>query len=344
VCCIARTPQDAAGILLSNTIIHSKFIKILTGYDLFGSLFVEEGKMRLKKLLFVGLLLLALTSAARHAAAGVVSATENANLFGTLNQANTNCPNDSCGPTAAVNSLVFLQNMYPTSYPNHVLVPTVNGANPTQAEQTAVANTLATNAYMGTCAVCGTTIEDFIYGKNTYINTVDPNSTTFAAQISIAWRNPTAAGHAVAKPAYVQENTAATPGFIYNELLGGEDVEIFVGFDAGGAHYVTLTGITWDNVANTGSLAFVDPTGGGRGMDNFTTVGGMLHFTNYGGGATIFHAVAESPVPEPSTALAMLLGLVIMRALYRLRAQPWHESLIRCFAKRPQIRKSHASC
>jgi hypothetical protein len=245
--------------------------------------------------------------------AAVLSATENANLFGTLDQANTNCPNASCGPTAAVNSFVFLQNMYANIYPNHVLVPTTDGNNPTQLEQAAVANLLATNTYMGTCAVCGTTIEDFIYGKNTYINTVDPNSTMFAAQISIAWRNPTAAGHMVPKPAYVQDNTAATAQFIYNEIKAGEDVEVFVGFDTTGAHYLTLTGITWDNVANTGSMNFVDPSGGGRSSDNFTTVNGMLHFTNYGGGATVFHAVAESPVPEPGTIAMLTLGCVLLR-------------------------------
>jgi hypothetical protein len=264
--------------------------------------------------------LLALCSAGvPNSIAAVLTANENQNLFGTLNQANTNCPNVSCGPTAAVNSFVFLQNMYANIYPNHVLVPTTNGNNPTQAEQAAIANLLATDTYMGTCSVCGTTIEDFIYGKNTYINTVDPNSTIFAAQISIAWRNPTAAGHMVPKPAYVQENTAATAQFIYNEIQAGEDVEIFVGFDAGGAHYLTLTGITWDNVANTGSMNFVDPSGGGRGNDNFTTANGMLHFTNYGGGATIFHAVAESPVPEPETLGLLVAGIILLGTQWRKR-------------------------
>jgi len=252
-----------------------------------------------------------------RSAAAVLSATENANLFGTLSQANTNCPNDACGPTAAVNSFVFLQNMYANIYPNHVLVPTTDGNNPTQAEQAAVANLLATNTYMGTCALCGTTIEDFIYGKNTYINTVAPNSTTFAAQISIAWRNPTAAGHAVDKPAYVQENTAATAQFLYNEILAGEDVEIFVGYDTGGAHYLTLTGISWDNVMNTGSFNFVDPIGGARSNDNFTTVNGMLHLTTYGGGATVFHAVAESPVPEPGTVVLLTFGCIFLGLRWR---------------------------
>jgi hypothetical protein len=36
------------------------------------------------------------------------------NKFGKLDQAKTTCPDTNCGPTAAVNSLVYLQNAFPT--------------------------------------------------------------------------------------------------------------------------------------------------------------------------------------------------------------------------------------
>jgi hypothetical protein len=35
-------------------------------------------------------------------------------MYGNLKQKDVpECPNEACGPTAAVNSMVFLQNMYP---------------------------------------------------------------------------------------------------------------------------------------------------------------------------------------------------------------------------------------
>jgi hypothetical protein len=45
-------------------------------------------------------------------------------LFGHLNQHDTICGAMGCGPTAALNSLVFLQNKYPTTYGTD-LVPAV---------------------------------------------------------------------------------------------------------------------------------------------------------------------------------------------------------------------------
>ena len=158
--------------------------------------------------------------------AALIAASEDATKFGNLDQANTNCPNMSCGPTAAVNSFVFLQNNYPTIYTNP-LVPTPNSpipAHPSQTDMAAVANDLAGPTYMGTCSCGGTLIEDFILGKQAYIESTDPGSTIYAAQMNFAWR--TNQNHfGAAKPGYVQDNTIPTVNFIANEIAAGEDVE-----------------------------------------------------------------------------------------------------------------------
>ena len=252
--------------------------------------------------------------------AAVLTGTENANLFGTLDQNAMNngtnlvdCAETACGPTAATNSFVFLQNMFPGIYKNHDLVPTTNGQNPSAQEQADVANMLG-SIYMKSCDPCGTGgngtfIEDFIFGKNDYINTVAPGTTTFAAQIGIMWRTGAPTENMQPKPAYVQDNTAPTPQFITSEIAAQEDVEIFVGFDTGGAHYLTLTSMTFDTTTNKGTIKFVDPSGGTRGMANITGFSnGFLH-TDYSGGASIFSAVAESPIPEPGSMLLLGLGL-----------------------------------
>ena len=114
-------------------------------------------------------LVVALCGPASSASAMVITYKEDPKLFGTLDQGVTNCPGVNCGPTAAVNSFVYLQNAFPKIYKNP-LVPTTHGMNPTSAEQKAVANNLGTN-YMKNC--CGDTSEgtaigDFILGKMDY--------------------------------------------------------------------------------------------------------------------------------------------------------------------------------
>ena len=255
------------------------------------------------------------------ATAAVISASENAALFGNLNQNDTNCGNVACGPTAAVNSFVFLENAYPTIYGNS-LVPLING-NTFYQDEVAAANVLSGANYMSTCNCVGTYIEDFIMGKQNYINALAPNTTTYAAQISIPWlvqRNPGPQPSTNApQPIYVQASIAPTAQFIQSQIKDGEDVEVFVGYNAGGAHYLTLTGISFDTVAMTGTISFIDPGTGAYNTANSTGVVGGVIQTNYGGGqgAAIYAAVAESPVPEidaasTANALALLLGVLAL--------------------------------
>src|SRR3954464_1606316 len=180
--------------------------------------------------------------------------------FGKLDQHDTNCALVNCGPTAAVNSFAFLQNSYPGVY-NGKLVPSA-GAAPTAAELKAVANKLGSN-FMQNCTVnCtqGTPIEDFILGKRDYLESVAPGKTAYHAQVNFGWRkNPPNGSHPnTAKPGFVDDNTKPTLSFLYSELKRGEDVELFMATGADG-HYLTLTGIKYDDANNTGQMAFIDP-------------------------------------------------------------------------------------
>jgi hypothetical protein len=255
------------------------------------------------------------------------------NNFGTLDQADTNCPNLNCGPTAAVESFVYLDKVFPHIYTTP-LVPKA-GATPTTAEQAAVANDLGSNFMKNCCATssAGTLIEDFILGKRDYLESKNPGKTVFNAQINFAWReNPPGGKHpGTAKPAFVQDRTIPTLAFLAQEISHGEDVEVFVFNSNGGCggandptcnHYITLTGITYDDANNTGSFSFVDPLGGGRGTRNITGLSGGFIQTSYPLGTAantlIVHAVSESPIPEPSTLLLIGSGLVVL-AIWRRR-------------------------
>lgn len=244
-------------------------------------------------------------------------------FFGNLDQANTNCPEANCGPSAAVNSFVFLQNRYPSIYGN-LLVPALQGGNPTQADMVEVANTLT--EFMNPCGCSdGTAIEDFIFGKSAYIDSVAPGTTTFAAQTTAQWRNPTPGGTTAQKPAYVQDLTRPTLQFIFDQLKDSEDVEIFVTFvDVRFKHYLTVTGMTWDTATNTGSFNLVDPLGGNQIASNFELdTLGFVFLKDYGGGVFISNAVSESPlpapVPEPGTIVLFSLGMALLTPLRRAR-------------------------
>jgi hypothetical protein len=205
------------------------------------------------------------------------------------------------------------------------LTPSQSGGNTIQqADLIAAANNIGTEPYMGSCGCVngmGTYIEDFIAGKQAYIDHYAPGTTTYEAQISIPWlvnRNPGPQPNTTeAKPGYVQDRTTPTAQFIRDQIAAGQDVEIFVA-SSNGAHYLTLTSIAYDTVAMTGMIGFVDPADGARHTANITGLDAnannalQLNYTVGGTVADIFSAVAESPVPEPSTMALVGLGLALI--------------------------------
>ena len=263
--------------------------------------------------------------------AKVITYKEDPTLFGTLDQKGTNCPKVNCGPSAAVNSFVYLQNAFPNIYKNP-LVPTKNGKKPTQAEQIAVANNLGTNFMKNCCATAkdGTKIGDFILGKMDYIETPiaqggagDPGVTVYAAQTPAKWANVIPKHPGVKKPSWVQDQTIPTLGFIAAQLKAKEDVEILLDNDKGTLHYLTMTGISYDDTTDKGTFYYVDPLGGVRGQNKILGLGGdMFIQTDYmlaGINSDIAGVVAESPIPEPGTWLLLGAGLTVLGAGLRGR-------------------------
>jgi hypothetical protein len=113
--------------------------------------------------------------------------------FGDFDQHDVTCGGtDACGPTAAANSFVFLENTRPDLYGTSL----TGGF--TMADLIATADNLQTFAFMGSCS-CGengdescadTYMEDFIIGKQNYIDHYAPGTTTYGAQIFIPRLQP----------------------------------------------------------------------------------------------------------------------------------------------------------
>jgi hypothetical protein len=237
--------------------------------------------------------------------------------FGNLDQDDTTaCADVACGPTAAVNSFVFLQNKYPDIYNSSLLLDNnVNGFDYQDLIDTADA--LSDPAFMD-CAVCfgGTLRSKFISGKQDWIEMRVPGVTVYQDLLNPTWQ------------------------FLYGELVDMEDVELLFGFyDAAGnrvgGHYVTLTSFMWtdvnmDGVVDVGegaTIGFIDAqTGLPATQGLFQNALGTALRTDYNIGGNVGQtridvAVSESPIPEPSTVMLVGAGLgcLLMRRRKRNR-------------------------
>ncbi len=226
--------------------------------------------------------------------AGIITYDEDPsqNLFGTLNQrAIPACGNNTtednsqaCGPVAATNSFTYLEKKYPQVYGNKL-----TGGNPSQT-----ANDLSGNNYMKCNCVPGskgTTIGNFISGKEKFIDAKAPDSTTFEFQNF--WQNFTT-------PDY---------NFLLTQVKNGQDVELLIGWyqldaDADykrvGGHYLTVTGASFndnnnDNVYDAGdtpnTLYYIDPWG--------TTQNGVNDAERSSSGLTIDTETIDTKKVEP---------------------------------------------
>ena len=297
---------------------------------------------------------------AAPAFAGPISVSETVADFGTLNQramtdACDSNPLSSCGPTATVNSLMYLQKTHPKLYGTK-LVP--GGAGQPQA----TVNTLG--QYMN-CNCNGESTAQMLQGKEAYIQGgkdasgiqragVAPGTTTFASQFLSFNASGTAA----------TGGTVPSLSFLLQQIMAGEDVEMVVGlytksgntFTRTGGHVVTLTGAAYNDNNNNGkydagdtprSISFIDPLGTTANLngaltianDNLTSVttqfGSMLDITNYFASvnnplwaprndtntyALIDGAVAESAIVEPGSAGVLALAFASLALAIRRRA------------------------
>jgi len=282
-------------------------------------------------IMFRRLALAVILTAACAANAAQIDRSVDATKMGSLDQSLTNCQNSGCGPTAAVNSFVFLQNMYGSIYGTN-LVPAPKAGDPPNKNLADVANTLLGANYMNTdCVGCGTDFRDFILGKQKYIEEKSPGKTVYMALVNDIWALP----GGPTKPDYVRERTAPTIDFLSTELADKEDVELLIKFADGSGHYVTLTGLKWNSDTKLGTLTFVDPDGGvGRDSNISQSGDDPLHIDLQGAdgnarAGTIFAAVSESPIltpvspslPEPETYAMLLAGLGLMGFAGRRRKQ-----------------------
>ena len=253
-----------------------------------------------------------------------------------------------CGPTAAVNSFVFLQNKFPAVY-GKMLVPELPRNDPANdlngdgdVDQTddmiAVANVLAGQEFMKTiCAGCATSKStfryDFMDGKKKYIESKVPKKTSYAAQDS-----PALAAFPNLKPDFAKREDP-TWQFLRDNLMTAEDVEILLtlfnpdGTEKAG-HYVTVTNIKWtdgdmDGIIDAGegaTLGVIDPNSGmfkeyGLFQDP-TTMRLIVKYPTKTGllDVTITAAVKESYIPEPGTLSLLAVGLLACGVIRRRRA------------------------
>lgn len=248
--------------------------------------------------------------------------------FGHLAQGDTDCPRMGCGAAAAVNSFVYLQKTYPGTYAAHPLIR-MAGSTPTKDELIAAANLLAGKMHIQDPSD-GAVIEMFILGQLDYFAEVGAGPTSLKVQLQKKWdsertkQDPGDAGRP--KPsADVQDETSPTVPFIFGELSHGEDVEILIeDTERKTGHYLTVTGITFDTVAQKGAFYVIDPDN----PDKPTTIpieriedGTIKISYEYGESllTDVTAVVAESPIPEPGTAALLLGGLACL--LLRRRPQ-----------------------
>jgi len=235
---------------------------------------------------------------------------ENFNLFGDQEN-NLACrPNGACAAVAVINSMVFLENQYPTIYDSKLLpnYDPLNNNDPTDAANFAVDgwkvdNNPARQGYYtrGDDNNNQSLVWDTAYlaTKMDWFGDYAPGTTAFASM----WNG--GAGY-------------PTVAFLAQQIMQQEDVEFFVkdtGDPAGNTlyHALTLTGIgcTGANYTNC-SITYQDPQNPALNQNTAiagTGPGGSLSF-NYDGSAVFIDAAfAESPVPEPSSLVLIAIGI-----------------------------------
>jgi hypothetical protein len=238
--------------------------------------------------------------------------------YGNLNQQTVpEFGNWACGPSAATNGYVYLENAYPELYGRSLVPPQGqdldgDGFVNQYDDMIATVQILGGETYMRTAGLGATPRDLFIAEQAQYIEDRVPGVTTYSAQATSSWQ-------------YHERQEWCEPidpewDFIYGGLTSAGSVSILVSWTAGG-HYLTLNGFHWNDANDNGvidraenaTLDFMDPWGGEPGAANVWFQGGHLR-TNYVSGSSIYAAFVAVPIPEPATGvLTLLSGLIWLR-------------------------------
>lgn len=211
----------------------------------------------------------------------------------------------ACGPTAAANALVYLQNKYRSIYGDS-LVPwqakDLDGNNMLNSLDNAIAvvQKLSEDRFVMTRTMHTTNHQFLATGIRNYIESVAPGKTTYSAMDSEAWGYP-----ARPAPDWVNYNTPSWK-YLYDELVKGSAVVISMR-----GHIATATYFHWDDANDDGVMdrsekaiiGIVDPGTGMLGQFNIWHGGSPSNRTleiSYGEGTwirMIFSARPKAPKP-----------------------------------------------
>jgi hypothetical protein len=243
-----------------------------------------------------------------------------------------------CQVTAYANGLRYLQNKYPGIYgtaliPNNDLANTavtLGGANYMNVQVTKDSNGNITNA------ACP--LRDQVWGVNLYIEDKAPRRTVYGAQmIPVVNNSPGAWTEARYQPGWVSMNFAyPTEAFLYKALSNSQGLVILWNqadlntgqfILPGKSHLLTVTGLTWDSVTNSGTIYFIDPKGGTQRNSPFWQAADGALWLDYGeyadgtpwkrldgqdwwfsGYTRITLALAEGRASVPLPSILLLLG------------------------------------
>jgi hypothetical protein len=257
--------------------------------------------------------LFALVSAALTCAAycNADTFTEDFNNFGKQQNFCVDGIGGVCFATSAINSFIFLENLYPAIYGN-LLTPNIQGTKPNQTDPQDTTD-FATMVGAVTNDTAG--YNSFVSGKMTWINQKAPGTSWITSNY----------------PGSSSNNGIPTIGFLTNEIQTQEDVELFIS-GGGIGHAIVLTSISCSGPKPTDCIIkYQDPNSPtvqqtSQLLDTGAIGSGMFGFQGLPGTDpkytqtlfTISAAFAESPVPEPST--LALLGMVLsMFCFVRIR-------------------------
>ncbi len=272
------------------------------------------GKMKIKNILLFGSLTATLVTISEAVLATTISVQLPYNKFGHVWNTNDGTSRGTsvgyCAPTATVNSFKFLENMYPNVYDNKL----------TNRDIIQTRDDLV--GLMGTCPNTGTQPKNWWEGKIQWIEDHAPGRTSYGGMVMpfidvSTWNKKD-----------LLSNTFPTFNWLFQQLKDGEDVELAI-YGSNFGHALTLTSLKfedsmddssfqngiWDPGVELAQIDYLDPNNPTQlfWSDLSLNLDGSLNFLWNNGGANtpenvyIGLAFKESPIPEPSAVLGILV-------------------------------------